>query len=379
MQTGVAGMRRSAMVAISMAALLLTAGPGRAQQVIKIGVIGPLTGPFAAGGQSQLSGAELRAKELNAAGGPFKIELLPQDDASNCDQSVNATVKLITQDKVVAILGALNSPCSLAMVPMTRRYKIPQFTTSVGASITKQGSPWVFRSAVGAAGQTAELARFTVQDLKQTKIAVAYSDDEYGASMATGFKDALAKLNVQPVDFNSFPRDDQDFTGQLTRIKASGATTLYVVGAYTAAALYARQAKQLGMDLQLIGDTGNATPKYIELGGDAVNGAIVIEPFTPVDATPQVQAFVTAFRAQFGRDPDGWSAEMYDVVKMVHDGVAKAGKADPEAIRAYAAGLTAAAPFKGLLGDWAFDPTGEVVFSLYKVQIKNGQKVIIGH
>ncbi len=372
-------MRQRSMIVLSMTALLLGSGPGWGQQVIRIGVVGPLTGSFAAGGQSQLSGAQLRAKELNEAGGPFKIEILAQDDGANCDQSVNATVKLITQDRVQAIIGALNSPCSLAMIPLTRRYKVPQFTSSVGTSITQQGSPWVFRVAVGAIAQSAELARFATGPLKQTKIAVAYSDDEYGASMATGFKDALARMNLVPVDFASFPREDQDFTGQLTRIKASGATSLYVIGAYTAAALYARQAKQLGMDLVLLGDTGNATPKYIELGGDAVNGAVVMEPFTPVDPAPAVQEFVKKFRAQFGRDPDGWSAEMYDTVQIIHDGAAKAGKADAEAIRAYAAGLTEAAPFRGLLGDWAFDKAGEVHFPLYKVQIKDGQKVIVGH
>jgi branched-chain amino acid transport system substrate-binding protein len=365
---------------MSIGALLLGASPSWSQGVIRIGVVGPLTGSFAAGGQSQFSGAELRANEINAAGGPFKIELLSEDDAANCDQSVNATVKLITQDHVVAILGALNSPCSLAMVPLTKRYKIPQFTTSVGTSITRQGSSWVFRAAVGATGQAAELARFAVDDLHQSKFAVLYSDDEYGASMATGFKDALAKRNIAPVDFTSFPREDKDFTGQLTQVKASGATSLYVIGAYTAAALMARQAKELGMDLQLLGDTGNATPKYIELGGDAVNGAIVMEPFTPVDPAPQIQEFVKKFRAQYGRDPDGWSAEMYDTVKMIYDAVAKAGKADPEAIRAYAAALTPEHPFKGdVLGDWVFDNAGEVHFGLYKVQIQDGKKVIVAH
>ncbi len=366
-------------LAVVLAGIIAVASPGHAQSVIKIGVVGPLSGSFAAGGQSQLDGATLRANELNAAGGPFKVQLLAEDDGANCDQSVNATVKLITQDQVAAIIGALNSPCSLAMVPLTRRYKIPQFTSSVGAAITQQGSPYVFRVAVGAAGQTAELARYTVDVLKQTKIAVAYSDDEYGASMANGFKDALSKMNIQPVDFSSFPRDDQDFTGQLTRVKSSGAATLYVVGAYTAAALYARQAKQLGMNLKLIGDTGNATPKYIELGGDAVNGAIVMEPFTPVDPAPDVQDFVKKFRAQFGRDPDGWSGEMYDTVKIIYDAAVKAGKPDPEAIRAYAAGLTPDAPFKGLLGEWAFDKSGEVHFPLYKVEIEDGKKVIVAH
>ena len=105
-------------------AVALAVNGAAAQQVIKIGVVGPLTGAFAAVGQSQLTGAEMRAKEINAAGGAYKIELISEDDASNCDQSVNATVKLITKDNVVAILGAMNSPCALAMVPVTKRYQI---------------------------------------------------------------------------------------------------------------------------------------------------------------------------------------------------------------------------------------------------------------
>jgi branched-chain amino acid transport system substrate-binding protein len=349
-----------------------------AQQIIRIGVVGPLTGAFAAGGQSQLTGAEMRAKEINAAGGKYKIEILAEDDASNCDQSANATVKLATKDNVVAVIGALNSPCALAMVPITKRYKVPQFTPGVGASITKQGSDWVFRTAVAAAGQTKVLASFTTKELGQTKIAVLYSDDEYGASMANGFKDALAGLGLAPAAFESFPRADQDFTGQLTKIKAAGATALYAVGAYTASALIAKQAKQLGMSLQLIGDTGNATPKYIELGGEAVEGAVVIEPFTPVDPDPKVQDFTKRYRDQYGRDPDGWVAEMYDTVEIIRQAVEKAGKPDRQAVRDFAASLKEDTPFRGLLGQWVYDSTGDVTFPLYKVQIKDGKKTIIG-
>ena len=357
---------------------LVFASGGVAQETIKIGVVGPLTGAFAAGGQSQLTGAQMRAKEINAAGGKYRIEILSEDDAANCDQSANATVKLITKDNVVAVIGALNSPCALAMVPLTRRYKVPQFTPGVGAAITKQGSEWVFRTAVGAAGQTKILADLTVKQLGKDKVAVLYSDDEYGASMANGFKDALAGLGLQPVTFESFPRADQDFAGQLSKAKAAGANALYAVGAYTASALIAKQAKQLGMNVQLIGDTGNASPKYIELGGDAVEGAIVIEPFTPADPDPKVQAFTKAYREQFNRDPDGWVAEMYDTVEIIKQAVEKAGKIDRQSVRDYAASLKPSAPFTGLLGKWVYDSTGEVVFPLYKVQIKNGQKTIIG-
>jgi branched-chain amino acid transport system substrate-binding protein len=181
------------------------------------------------------------------------------------------------------------------------------------------------------------------------------------------------------VDYTSYPREDQDFTGQLTAVKSSGATSLYVIGAYTAAALMARQAKDLGMNLQLLGDTGNATPKYIELGGPSVNGAIVMEPFTPVDPSPDVQAFVKKIHDQYGRDPDGWTAESYDTIGIIAQAVEKTGKIEPQAIRDYAASLTAEAPYKGILGSWAFDSSGEVHFPLYKVKIEDGKKVIVAH
>ena len=348
-----------------------------ADKVIKIGVVGPLTGQFAAVGQSQINGAEMKAKEINAAGGEYKIELISEDDASNCDQSVNATVKLITKDNVAAILGACNSPCALAMVPMTKRYKTPQFTFGVGTSITKQGSKWVYRVAVGAPGQTKVLAEYAVKKLGQKKIAVLYSDDEYGASMAEGFKAALKDMKMEPAAYESYPRSDKDFSGQLTNVKKSGATCLYATGSYAASALIAKQAKQLGLELQLLGDTGNATPKYIELGGTAVNGSVIVEPFTPVDPDPKVQAFVEKYKNQYDRNPDGWVAEMYDTVGMIHEAVVKAGKVDRAAIRDYAAGFKRGSGYKGILGEWYFGPEGNANFDLYKVQIKDGQKTIL--
>jgi branched-chain amino acid transport system substrate-binding protein len=346
-------------------------------KVIKIGVVGPLTGQFAAVGQSQINGAEMKAKEINAAGGEYKIELISEDDASNCDQSVNATVKLITRDRVAAILGACNSPCALAMVPMTKRYKTPQFTFGVGTSITKQGSKWVYRVAVGAPGQTKVLAEYAVKKLGQKKIAVLYSDDEYGVSIAESFKAALKDMKMEPAAYESYPRSDKDFSGQLTKVKKSGATCLYATGSYAASALIAKQAKQLGLELQLLGDTGNATPKYIELGGTAVNGAVIVEPFTPVDPDAKVQAFVKKYKTQYGRNPDGWVAEMYDTVGMIHEAVVKAGKVDRKAIRDYAAGFKRGSGYKGILGEWYFGPEGNANFDLYKVQIKDGKKTIL--
>jgi len=347
------------------------------KKVITIGVVGPLTGQFAAVGQSQLHGAEMKAKEINAASGEYTIELISEDDASKCDQSVNATVKLITRERAVSIIGACNSPCALAMVPITKRYQVPQFTFGVGEAITKQGSEWVFRVAVGAPGQTQALADYAVNTLGHEKIAVLYSDDEYGASMAENFKAALKRMDLQPAAYESYPRSDKDFSGQLTTVKNSGATCLYATGSYAASALIAKQARQLGLSLQLIGDTGNATPKYIQLGGEAVDGAVIVEPFTPADPDPDIQAFVEKYKSQYQREPDGWVAEMYDTVGLIHEAVVKTGKIDPKAIRDYLAGLEPGSAYRGILGDWHFGPQGNANFDLYKVQIKDGKKVIL--
>jgi branched-chain amino acid transport system substrate-binding protein len=367
-----------AVLAASVFALSSITSMACAETVIKIAAIAPLTGDFAAVGQSQLTGAQMRAKEINESQKDYKVEVIAYDDASNCDQSVNATVRAITRDNVAAILGATNSPCALAMIPITRKYKVPQFTFGVGTALTEQGSPWIFRTAVGAPGQTRALAEYAAKKLGHKKFAVLYADDEYGASMANGFKKALAGMGIELVAFESYPRADKDFTGQLTKIKSSGATALFPTGSYTASALIAKQMKQLGMDLQLLGDTGNATPKYAELGGDAVVGTIVVEPFTPTDADPTIQAFVNAYKAEFGRDPDGWVAETYDTISMILNAVQKNKKIDHEAIRQYVSGLTEQNPYNGILRGWHFSKKGDALFPLNKVRVtKDGKKEIL--
>jgi branched-chain amino acid transport system substrate-binding protein len=360
--------------------LCLCAAPGavRAQDAIKIGLVGPLTGSFASMGESQVSGAEMRADELNAAGGRAKITLVSEDDSSDCNQSANATVKLLTQAKVMTIIGADNSPCALAMVPLTQRYKTPQFTFGVGSAITQQGSHYVFRVAPAAPQQTKALAVFVTKSLKKSRIAIMYSDDEYGASMATGMKQALTDLGLPPVASEVYPRNDQDFTGALSTIKRANPDALFTTGSYTASALIAKQAKQLGLEVQILGDTGNATPKYAELGGAAVEGAVLVQPFAPTDPNPKIQDFVAKFKAKYNRVPDGWSAEIYDVIGMVSDAVAASGKADAESVRAHVVTFTPDKPYAGVLGDWSFDAKGDATFPLKFIQIKNGQNVLLG-
>ncbi|UCD80803.1 MAG: ABC transporter substrate-binding protein [Desulfobacterales bacterium] len=345
-------------------------------RTLKIGVIGPLTGGFTAGGWSQLNGAKLRAKEINEMGGDIKIEILPEDDLSVCSQSINAANKLISKD-VIAILGPINSPCTLVTVPVTAKAEVPQFTVSIGTAITRQGSKWIFRVALAADGQTRELANYVVKEKGFTKFAVMNTNDEYGQSAADGFVAALAELGVKPVIVETWTRDDKDYTGQLTRIKTTDAEALFLTGSFTDSALIAKQTRQLGLNVTLLGDTGNATPKYTELGGDAVEGTILVEPFTPADPAPAIQEFVKKFRAEYDKDPDSWSAEFYDAVGIIYEAAKKIPDLDRAKLRDYAASLTKDNPYKGIMGEIYFDEKGDPKYSLYKVLIKDGQKVIL--
>jgi branched-chain amino acid transport system substrate-binding protein len=366
--------------------MLITAtscGPKATEEkVIKVGVVGALTGDFAMVGKSQLTGAQMKAEEINAQDGDITIEILSEDDASDCDQSVNATTKLVTRENVHAVLGAINSPCALAMVPITEENQTPQFTFGVGTAITEQGSDWIYRVALKCSDQAKQLAEFAHNELGHENFAVLYSDDEYGASCASGFRASLEDMGMEPVAYESFPRGDKEFSGQLTTVENSEATALYVTGDVAGAALIAKQAEDFGLDLQFLGDTGIATPQFAELAGEAAVGTVVVEPFTPVDPDPEVQEWVASYKESFERNPDGWVAEMYDTVGLIYEAVSQAdengeidwGSPDSvrQAIHSYAENLSQDKPYEGILPGIYFDDTGDCFFPLYKVQWKEG-------
>lgn len=344
---------------------------------LKIGVIGPFTGQFAVAGESMFNGASMKAEEINAADQSVKITLLKEDDASNCDQSVNAAVKLIAQEKVAAILGAANSPCALTMVPVTAKNKIPQYTFAVGTAITTQNSKYVFRIAPGAPSQTKALAAYAIKTMGLKKFAIAHTRDEYGASVGEGFNQAIKDAGGEVALKEPWTVGDKDFTGLLIRVKQSGAQAIFISGGLADVALMAKQMRDAGMNQQILGDTGMANPDFAKLASSAANGAVVVEPFTVAAPSPTVKAFVDKYKGKYQKEPDSWVAEMYDAVGIIYEAAKKSGKPDPAAIAQFTADLAKNGGYAGILGKVSFDPTGESLYNLYIVQYKDGQKVIL--
>jgi branched-chain amino acid transport system substrate-binding protein len=351
---------------------------GEEKIVVKFGVVGPLTGDFSFGGYQQLNGSELAAKEINESDPNIEIQIIAEDDASDCDQTVNAVTKLITQDEVLAILGAHNSPCTLRSVPVTAEEKTPQFTVSVGTNITQQGSDYIFRINASAPRQSEELARIAVEEMGFTKIGMMYVNDEYGQSSANAFEQALDELGVEPVIWETWARGDRDFSGQLVKVEQEQPEAMYCTGNLADEALLIKQARQQGLEFKMLGDTGMTGDQLYEWAGDAAVGTLCVTPWASVRANEASEAFVAAFQEEFDTTPTQHAAQHYEAVYLIYDFLKENGledniEASREALRDYAASLTSDSATERLLrGGLFFNDNGEPLYSLIGIELQEG-------
>jgi branched-chain amino acid transport system substrate-binding protein len=370
-------MRRLSFGSISLAAFIMAAGMQAAPaQSIKIGVFGPLTGDAAAMGSSEKEAVELAVKDKNDAGGirGKKIEIIYGDDAGKPEEAVNVAKRLISRDEALITVGSISSPASLAASQISRQSETAQIVVSGTAQrITTQGNKWVFRSPVPDTKLVADLANFVHEKFPNLKkFAFLYVNDDFGRGGFEAFKAAGQKYGFEIVADERYTRGDIDFTAQLGRIKASPAQALVEWSRYTEGALIAKQYVQTGMDLVRFGSDGVASPKYIELGGSAVDGVYFTTHFSVATGAdiPAAKVFIEKYQKAYGRVPDAYAAEAYDAITLALLAVEKAGKEDRAAIRDALAGIS----FESVRGPFKFDEKGDPLLLTHVVKIVGGKE-----
>ena len=370
-------MRRLSLGSISLAAFIMAAGMQAAPaQSIKIGVFGPLTGDAAAMGSSEKEAVELAVKEKSDAGGirGKKIEVIYGDDAGKPEEAVNVAKRLISRDEALITVGSISSPASLAASQISRQSETAQIVVSGTAQrITTQGNKWVFRSPVPDTKLVADLANFVHDKFPNLKkFAFLYVNDDFGRGGFEAFKAAGQKYGFEIVADERYTRGDIDFTAQLGRIKASPAQALVEWSRYTEGALIAKQYVQTGMDLVRFGSDGVASPKYIELGGPAVDGVYFTTHFSVATGAdiPAAKVFIEKYQKAYGRVPDAYAAEAYDAITLALLAVEKAGKEDRAAIRDALAGIS----FESVRGPFKFDEKGDPLLLTHVVKIVGGKE-----
>jgi len=343
---------------------------------IRFGEVSSLTGQEATFGQSTRKGIALAVKELNEAGGLLgkKIRVITYDDQGKPTEAAAAATRLIVQDKVHVLLGEVASARSLAMAPIAQANKVPMISHASTNPRVTEGKDYVFRICFIDPFQGTVMARFAREHLELDKVAVLRDvRNDYSVGLANFFVESFRKLGGEVVGDQSYSAQDIDFKAQLTALRTLKPQAIFVPGYYTDVGLIARQARELGIDVPLLGGDGWDSAKLFEIGGDALQGSFFSNHYSLEDPSPRIRAFVAAWEKEYGeRTPDALAALGYDAVHIAADAIRRAGSVEGEKIRD---ALARTRDFAGVTGTITIDEGRNAVKPAVVLKVENGRAV----
>lgn len=325
---------------------------------IVVGFYGSLTGESASFGNSAKEGAELAIEELNAAGGLLggrKLKLIVEDDQSKADEASSAVTKLISQDKVIAVLGEVASSRSLAAAPVCQKFKVPMITPASTNDKVTQAGDFIFRTCYTDSQQGRVLAEFAFNELKAKRVAIMKDpSQDYSVGLSTAVEENTKKLGGEVIPPVSYSGKDPDFRAILTQLRDAKPDVIFATGYYQEAAIIVRQARELGLTIPILGGDGWVGDS-LQDGREALNNCFISNHFATDDPDPTLQAvgktFVAAYKAKFTKEPDSIAALSYDSVKVLADSITRAGSTDGQKLRDAIAGCK----LQGITGNLAMN------------------------
>ena len=339
---------------------------------VRVGVFMSMTGSTANFGISSTNGIKMAADEVNAAGGinGKQIELLVQDDRSDASEAATIVTKFVTQDQVHAILGEVASSRSIAAAPIAQNAKIPMLTpSSTNPEVTRKGN-FIFRSCFIDPVQGAAIAQFAARTLGAKRAAIMVDrKNDYSTGLEKVISATFTKMGGQMVGTQSYQEGDQDFNAQLTDLKGKNPEVIFVPGYYNDVGLIAKQARDKGITVPLVGGDGWDSAQLYAIGGTALNGSFFTNHYSPYDTDPKVQKFVNDYKARYGTIPDALAATAYDAAKIMFDAIKRATSLDGTAIRD---ALAATKDYPGVTGNVTFNENRDAVKPIVMIEIKPG-------
>jgi branched-chain amino acid transport system substrate-binding protein len=357
----------------SAAAVQPPEAPPPAADVVLLGEVGSLTGSEAAFGISTRNGVELALEEVNAAGGVLgkKVAVRVYDDQSKPEEAASATKRLITQDRVVAVLGEVASSNSLAMAPIAQEAKVPMVSpSSTNPKVTQVGD-YIFRVCFIDPFQGFVMAKYAHDELKYNRVAILTDKKSaYSEGLTEVFQRKFTEMGGKVVGVEAYAKGDTDFRAQLTNIKKLKVEGLYVPGYYEDVGKIAEQSKELGLKVVMMGGDGWDSAKLFELGGQAVEGSFVSNHYSAEDPSPRTQAFIKTYQAKYGAVPDSLAALGYDSARVVLDAIKRAGKTDGPALRD---AIASTRDFPGVAGTITLDEHRNPVKPAVVLKVEGGK------
>jgi branched-chain amino acid transport system substrate-binding protein len=344
-----------------------------AGEVIRFGMVTPLTGAGADPGRIQRNCATLAVEAVNEAGGILgrRLEIVSEDDQTTNPGVVLAFSRLVARGDCVGFLGSIRSTQVNAMAPDVAKAGKPVMFGGTDPALTHMGNRWLFRCRPNDSYSARVIADFTVNGLKKSKIALIHSTDAFGTGGQKALLGELGKLGVKPVLDQGYTNSAPDFTPVVLAIRQSGADAIASYFTFeNDCAVFARQLKQLGVGAVWVGSASIASPVTIKLAGAAIDGTYGVADFN-ADANPQAKAMTDKYRARFHNEtPDGgWT---YDGVRVLAKAINDAGSTEPEKIRD---AILAIRGYDQTEGQYNFDQNGDGLhgYNIVRPQSATGQ------
>jgi branched-chain amino acid transport system substrate-binding protein len=354
---------RRSFLAAAAAAALGTALPALSAEPIKIGLVTALSGQSARAGEAITRGLTIAIDELNASGGVLgrKFELVRRDDEATPAKGVIAARELVFKEKVTVLFGGLDTPVSIAIVPIMNQAQVPFVGPwAAGTPITKNGANpnYVFRvSAVDEIVDKAML-QYAQKNFGTKKPGLILINNPWGASNEAGLRAAMAAKSVTPAGIEKFEGNDVDVVPQLTRLKEAGADTLFLVGNVGPSAQVVKSLDRMGWKVPIVSHWGPAGGRFTELAGPSGKNVHFVQTYSFFgDQRPVGKKVMQMLMAKYPdvKGPEDVTpavgvANAYDAMHLVALAIKNAGSTEGPKIRE---GFYAIGAYDGLIKKYA--------------------------
>lgn len=344
------------------------------KNVIKIGVLLPLTGMMAKYGETIQSAAKLAVEELNNKEEiNYIFELIFEDTKIDPKAGVSAMKKLIDIDNVAVILGPFASSVTLAVAPIAEENQTVLLTPGSSTPKITYAGDFIFRNCLSDTYEGNEMAKFAFRELNLQKIGIIYINNDFGEGLREVFTKTFEELGGEIIVTERYEQGSTDFRTQLSKVSAISPQGIYLIG-YEDMVFIFWQARELGIKLQWLATTMLNDQSMIDkIGPGPADGAIFAAwEYDPESNNPRIREFVSKYRNYTGGiEPDVFAANTYDALYLIYEAVRKK---DSSSI-SIKEGLYEIKDFNGVTGDTSFDSYGDVLKPISFRTILNGKIV----
>ena len=340
---------------------------------IQIAVCGPMTGDNSEYGIGFYNAANLQAKEWNDKGGVLgkQIEIVQYDDKNTAEEATTIAQKIISDKKVVGVIGHFSSGVCMTAAPIYQENKVIEISPSASHPDYSGIGDYIFRNNTIISKEAAASIDIAVNDLGKKKVGIISIMTDWGTNTSSIIKELIEKTDAKVVAHEEVMEGSDDYTPAITKLNEAGADVVICCGMYNLVAPVAKQYKQINPDISIVGFSNAYSQQLIELGGQAVEGVCFPVIFFSESDDPNVKSYVEAYKAAYESAPSALTSQAYDSVGILLTAIKDANTTDSEKVK----DQLYKEKYQGVTGEIKFDEKGDVDKQFVKVTIKDGKFV----